>query len=164
VRHGALLLGLLGLLGCGRLEFVAMPEADARAPGHDEDGDGLEDAEDPCPHVPGDRADEDGDGVGDACDPHPTTGSDRLVVFSPLMPGDHPFDDLGAFEQQADGLHFAGDTANLGITRALGTTRIEIGFEIHALFGTGQRQVASGIARATEPYYFVELNENGPLH
>ena len=52
------------LAACGRFDFDPLG-------GHDEDGDGIPDREDPCPHVPGDRSDRDGDGVGDACDPNP---------------------------------------------------------------------------------------------
>src|SRR5690348_6260060 len=50
-------------------------DGDARCTpiGHDEDGDGIDDACDRCPYIAsltGDP-DSDGDGVGDDCDPHP---------------------------------------------------------------------------------------------
>ena len=61
----------------------------AHAIGHDEDGDGYDDACDVCPQVADpDQADvletSDGgapDGVGDACDPNPTEPGDVLLVF-----------------------------------------------------------------------------------
>jgi hypothetical protein len=49
---------------------------------HDEDGDGIRDACDVCPHISDvGQADGDGDRVGDACDPEPTIGRQQIVVF-----------------------------------------------------------------------------------
>ncbi len=88
-------LAVLGLLaGCGRLGFGETTDGgtsdgarrDAAAcvgSGNDDDGDGLVDACDPCPHLAGTAADADGDGVGDACDPSP--GPDRFVLFDPFV-------------------------------------------------------------------------------
>lgn len=97
VRRAALLL----LTGCGRLSFDATGEpggvtdarmdalADAAAPAcgtsvHDEDGDGLFDACDPCPHLIGGAADADGDGVGDLCDPT-ADATERIAQFDPFV-------------------------------------------------------------------------------
>lgn len=51
---------------------------------HDEDGDGIPDADDPCPHLAGPMAkhDSDGDGVGDACDPSPNDPGDSKRFYS----------------------------------------------------------------------------------
>jgi hypothetical protein len=38
----------------------------------DEDGDGIPDIDDPCPHIVAVQTDTDGDGIGNECDPHPT--------------------------------------------------------------------------------------------
>ena len=160
---------LATLSACGRIRFGARPSArtdaaadvpgaDART-GHDEDGDGIPDVDDPCPQVPGDRADRDGDGVGDACDPNPDTPSEHWLVFATMQPGDTGFDDISGFEQEADDIH----STNGGfpvVTRAVGTVRVEIGFDIRGLVGTGQHQVASGIDNPGPEYYFVELNDN----
>jgi len=58
----------------------------------DEDGDGIPDGCDNCPHVPNpDQSDlGDGDKVGDACDPHRTEPGDRLIRFEgfAVMPPD----------------------------------------------------------------------------
>jgi hypothetical protein len=81
------LLALLYLAGCGRLAFDSLSTADA-APactGHDEDGDGIGDACDVCPHVAdATQLDSDGDRVGDACDPEPTMARQQIVFFDPF--------------------------------------------------------------------------------
>ena len=150
------------LVGCGRIDFPARPTPDAAAPsGHDEDGDGIPDALDPCPYIAGDTADADGDGVGDACDPNPLTPTEHWLLFATMQPGDQPFDDPGTLLQEADALHSIGDTAAI-ITRPLGTVRLEIGFDILALVGTGQHQIAAAIGSPTDTIgYFGELNDSG---
>jgi hypothetical protein len=46
---------------------------------HDEDGDGIRDAEDGCPTIPVGAGDADGDGVDDECDPQP--GAPNRVAY-----------------------------------------------------------------------------------
>jgi hypothetical protein len=70
-------------LGCGRIGF------DSYTPcvpvGHDEDGDGIDDACDVCPHIFNpDQADRDGDRVGDVCDPHVDQPVDHIALFDPF--------------------------------------------------------------------------------
>lgn len=80
---------LLGVGACGRVSFDA-PEitSDGSVPfdctpiGHDEDGDGIDDACDLCPHIAEtDPFDGDGDRVGDACDPEPANPRQRIEFF-----------------------------------------------------------------------------------
>ena len=158
----ALVAGSVVIAGCGRLDFdrVELIAADVAPIGHDEDGDGLGDTADPCPHVSGDDGDRDGDGVGDACDPDPAVAGDRIRVFSTLRAGDHPFADISPLVQEDDGLSYAGDITGLNLLLPLANGRFEIGFDIRALVGTGQHQIASGVEAGTQPYYFTELNEN----
>ncbi len=89
---------LLLLTGCGRVAFAPLEGADAddtalspdakvcmTPAGHDEDGDGVDDACDGCPHLPDPaQPDADGDGVDDACDPRPMTPGDSITFFDPF--------------------------------------------------------------------------------
>ncbi len=150
--------------GCGRFDFGdrADAETSARPPvDHDEDEDGIPDVSDPCPHLAGDATDTDGDGVGDACDPHPNTGGDHIRVFGTLTPGDDPFLPDNDFAQEADSLRAARRASVLYINGAITSARIELGFDIHGLVGSGQHQISSGVGVPGIPSYFVELNENG---
>src|SRR5262245_15534882 len=75
---------IVAVTGCGRFDFDASPDASPDAPAHDEDGDGIADARDDCPHRPDPlQTDSDGDGVGDACDPDPTT-RESIAFFDPF--------------------------------------------------------------------------------
>jgi hypothetical protein len=156
-----LVAGLLALAACGRIGFGERPtDAVPDVPGgHDEDGDGLADAFDPCPFVAGTDADVDDDGVGDDCDPSSTTDH-TLDLFSPLTPGTSPFDNITGWTQDPDGISIAVDSA-LRITRPVANARVQIGFVIHALVGSGQHQLAVGV-ESPGVFYFVELNENLP--
>jgi hypothetical protein len=157
------------LVACGRIDFEPATATDANldddaaiAVGHDEDGDSLPDTVDPCPHDPAPTGDGDGDGVGDACDPNPGQPTERWVIFATMQAGDQPFDTIAGTTQEADALQFAVMNMSLPLTHAITTMRIQLGFDIRGLFGAGQRQVAFGIDRGAEPYYFIELNDNGP--
>lgn len=155
------------VIGCGRLDFADVSDVDGSVLplGHDEDGDGIDDALDNCPHMPGSTADGDMDGVGDICDPHPTTPGDHIGLFSTLEPGTYPFDDTSGFMSEPDGLRYVGSTS-VFLTRSIGSARIEMGFDILGLIGSGQHQVAIGVQRGVDPYYFAELNDNtgGTVH
>ena len=53
--------------------------------GHDEDGDGVDDGCDVCPHVADqNQLDSDGDRVGEACDPEPMQPRQQIVLFDPF--------------------------------------------------------------------------------
>ena len=162
---------LLAVGGCGRRDFDARVDAADDAPvthdatfdgvsGHDEDGDGFADSIAPCPHVAGDLTDTDGDGVGDACDPNPATATEHWVLFATMQAGDTAYDDITGATQEADSLRFVGDNAPY-LTFPIANARIQIGWEVHALVGTGQHQVAFGVDNTTQPvYYFGELNQD----
>lgn len=160
---------LFGLAACGRLDFAehvdASGDASSDTPsavGHDEDGDGIPDSIDPCPHVAiGGMTDTDGDGVGDACDPNPTTPTEFWVRFATMQAGDTAFDDVSGALQEADSIRWVGSVSPV-MTINLQKARIDIGWTANAVVGPAQHQVAFGVdnAAATE-YYFNELNDNG---
>jgi hypothetical protein len=82
------------LSGCGRIGFDGLVPVDG-IPGdvtacvqtsHDEDGDGIDDGCDVCPHIADPaQADADGDRVGDVCDPEPAVARQRIVAFDPFV-------------------------------------------------------------------------------
>ncbi len=64
-----------------RLDAVGNPDAElCTGIGHDEDGDLLDDACDPCPFDSASSPDGDDDGIADSCDPEPTVPS-QLLLF-----------------------------------------------------------------------------------
>ncbi len=169
---------MLALAGCGRVGFESNPDAGLRdgavdPGGHDEDGDGVPDAVDPCPHLRGSTADRDGDGVGDLCDPNPDAPGDTIALFATMAPGDQPFTggggDLSAvYTQQADALRFDGEFGvdeglygSLQFPIVLGNVRVALGIDLLATLpgsGSGQYQIALA-ARDAVPHYFIEINQ-----
>lgn len=173
---------LIALAGCGRVGFDAVPRGDGGGPGdvladvagdvvplgHDEDGDGVPDVDDNCPHLSGSLADADGDGVGDLCDPAPGAAN-AIRLFATMVPGDQPFAinpfTDGTFTQEADSLRF-GDAAAPplfgGLTMALtaGDVRVAIGLTITSVLPTtsGQQNQVALSAFDQPPMYFVEVN------
>ena len=140
---------------------------DVGAGGHDEDGDGVPDMIDRCPHVADPaQLDSDGDQVGDACDRQPSMANQQWLYFTPLM-GDA---DAGLFNAQAptswmrnaDDWHFIVATggATLQHTQALGDVDVWIGFTTESL-GTGSRQAAIIIHSMMAPYWYGEMFDNG---
>ena len=103
--------------------------------GHDEDGDDLDDACDPCPHVsayddPDADKDDDRDGVGDGCDPEPGAPNVRLWFdgFGAVTPGDYTMygggnaDDAFRFEPATIGAL----TWGAGLGRVVVTAVVEV--------------------------------------
>jgi hypothetical protein len=85
----------VALVGDGRAGDVGVGSGDGRLPdsflcvstiNHDEDGDGINDDCDVCPHIADPtQLDTDGDRVGDACDPEPTNPRQQIVMFDPFV-------------------------------------------------------------------------------
>jgi hypothetical protein len=184
------LASLIALAGCGRIGFEAVLGAgdddggagdgrpadmagDVVPLGHDEDGDGIPDNTDPCPHLSGTAADGDGDGdgVGDACDPNLGTGGDAIAAFYTMVPGDQPFTtglDDAVWIQNADSFEMAGDQGadnnlygKLSMSVSLGSARVTIGFDLTQVVpvtGGMQNQIALAVHGAP-PLYIVEMNQ-----
>ena len=122
---------LVAWCGCGRIGFDIGFDAThgidgstvdsggtfACISGHDEDGDGIDDCVDVCPHIadPG-QADADGDHVGDACDPHPSLPIDHIAFFDPFVSARAAWMNLAVAS-------YAGDTLELDAT----ATTLDIG-------------------------------------
>jgi hypothetical protein len=135
---------VLATAACGRIGFPALgdgavgdgPVARCTRPSHhDEDGDGIDDACDVCPHVPDPlQLDSDGDGVGDACDPEPTIPRQRLVLFATMQPGDQPFATAqsgSTWTQLADSVaNDGGGYGGLVFPTSLANTVVAMGFTI----------------------------------
>jgi hypothetical protein len=152
------------LLGaCGRLDFEARA-IDALA-GHDEDGDGVPDSIDVCPHIPDPaQLDSDGDGIGDACDPEPDNPRQHLVLFATMQPTDQPIalSGGGTWTQAADSVHFDGNADGDLIYMFTATNaRIAIGFDVEQVVGdaTLQHQLSLGFDLGMPPKYYVEFEE-----
>lgn len=145
---------LMLLVGCGRVGF------DATCVGHDEDGDGIADACDVCPHVPDPgQLDSDGDGVGDACDPEPLVPRQRLELFATLQGSDQPLAVTGTWTQAADSIHFDG-SAKLRYDIELQNAVVAFGFDIQEMIGTNVQHQIAVYARSTDVAYdLVELND-----
>lgn len=172
---------LIALAGCGRVGFDAVPRGDGGGPGdvladvagdvvplgHDEDGDGVPDVDDNCPHLSGSLADADGDGVGDLCDPAPGAAN-AIRLFATMVPGDQPFSinpfTDGTFTQEPDALRFSGAAqpplySGLTMPLTAGDVRVAIGVDVTTVLPTttGQQNQFALAAADQPPLYFVEL-------
>ena len=166
MRHHVVVIACV-LAACGRIGF---DPADL-AIGHDEDGDGIVDADDVCPHLAGTQLDSDGDRVGDDCDPHPSEPRDSILRFATMMAGDQPFTtvgDDGVWIQRDDSFEFTGVPqpdeylfAGLAMDLVVQDVRVALGIDILDRFdGMPQNQIALGLEITSPPVTYVELNES----
>src|SRR5512143_4267432 len=132
------------LAGCGRLDFDTRTQCLTML--HDEDGDGIDDSCDVCPHVPDPaQADADGDGVGDPCDPEPSIPHQSIVLFDPFTALDPAWTQLGPASVVGDELVLAANGSVAYVSRPLipahdtfvvGATTGPLGTASQHLFGT----------------------------
>jgi hypothetical protein len=149
------------VVACGRVGFDPNAPAACSPVGHDEDGDGIDDACDGCPHIADpDQIDSDGDGVDDACDPNPAVPRDSIAIFD-------PFTSLRP-EWIANGaaVSFSNDQLNVD-TRSTGLElRIDQApandlYAIAGHIGAGsnsQRQIALHVGGPSPEVYYCALN------
>jgi hypothetical protein len=171
-------LGLLALVAaCGRLGFddrgtrdaAAIADARPDAPaGHDEDGDGIPDALDNCPHIANaDQADSDGDGVGDVCDPEPAIPRQHIAFFDPLVGDPFMLNDATLFTSTGDALVADGTStaAVMVLPLAIGDDLIQVAGSIVALGDISGRQVSmTSTVDTTGPYDYAELFQDDDAH
>lgn len=168
----------LSLGGCGRLAFDAAPDAssdtaslpDARpdVPPRscppsvlsDEDGDGVDDACDVCPHLVDGQQDEDLDGVGDLCDPQPSIPAEYIAWFDGFN---------SSLPEWATSNPLVGGQMVIDVTASdsssvldLGGShwRIDLGGEIVEVGPAPHQLLVSGQVAANESYY-VEVIDSG---
>jgi hypothetical protein len=172
MSYAARILIVVVIPGCGRLGFDAMASGDAptldatlcAAPaGHDEDGDGIDDACDGCPHIADPaQPDADGDGVDDACDPHPGL-VDHIAFFDPFV-SQRPewsfsgFTPTYANDQILDDAR--GGNNSMILTVVPTNDRFEVGGHLGAA-ATMARQVAVVVDGSGADYYYCELFDAG---
>jgi len=160
---------LLALVaGCGRIGFDSIATSDGTPSdgtpltGHDEDGDGIPDPGDVCPHVPDPaQADQDGDRVGDACDREPTNPRQSITAFFAMTPEEMGVTiGAGAWTRDADSWHNAADSyARLEVAVPIDNVDLWFGADVTAK-GVPAYQLAIITSYiGNQPYFYGELYE-----
>ena len=156
---------LVALAGC-RINFDLLDDAatDARPP-HDEDGDGVLDSDDVCPHLPDPtQLDLDGDRVGDLCDQQPSVPVQTLVYFDPLIDMSGWTLITGLVTETGESLHVDATIDYLELKRALPFQFgvIEVAAEITEHPTVAQHQFTlSATDDIVGPHHYIEVYESG---
>lgn len=125
-------------------------------PGHDEDGDGIGDGCDVCPHrADVEQRDADLDGVGDACDPHPAVAGDRITIFDPFSTRDAAWDAGANIRFDPDHLYIPLIGGQLIRMRVVSNARIEVAGDWLSYAPTFD-QFFLGVSRGDDPMWYGE--------
>src|SRR5262245_47268082 len=145
-------------VGCGRIAFDELVDPSV----HDEDGDGVPDVVDVCPHVADPaQLDMDGDRVGDACDLEPTIPRQTILWFFAMNELDPQLELGGTWTQVGDDVVSAPNGG--GLRAALpqgGDLEIALAFELRSVMGTAEHQVAVSPSLTDVPRWYTELYED----
>jgi hypothetical protein len=155
--------------GCGRVGFgghelpvdAALDAKPCTPIGHDEDGDGIDDACDTCPQRAGAQLDSDGDTIGDICDLSPAQESRTL--FDPFTGPRSEWMYNGAETIANDVMHVPGLGDSIGehMVEPPGRNTWELGGVLLA-GGAGSRQLSLQIGTTTgQAHYYCELYDGG---
>jgi hypothetical protein len=131
---------------------------------HDEDGDGVVDAMDGCPHVfEGMELDSDNDGVNDPCDPNPMTPTERIAYFDPFV-AQRPewMFATGMWGYGGDTLEGSGD-ATAFVSLALAESYVEYAGRIVSLDGFPRQLTMVLSLDAMEGMHYCELWDDEPV-
>jgi hypothetical protein len=135
---------------------------DVPANGHDEDGDGIPDSADNCPHLANaDQKDTDGDRVGDVCDPEPTTPRQSIILFSPMTGPDPSYTATG-WTFGTDSWHLDPNTKQ-SLFRSLPVANVDLWVQLEIPTAATMKPVQIALVPAPEvtPAFFGEIYDDG---
>ena len=138
------------------------PSIDVPSNGHDEDGDGIQDAFDNCPQLANaDQKDTDGDRVGDICDPEPNNPRQSILLFSPMTGPDPSYTATG-WTFGSDSWHLPPNTKQ-SLFRKLAVDNVDIWVQFEIPVAATMKPVQVAIVPAPEviPAFFGNLYDNG---